>query len=280
MRTSKWQMRITSNLFTICHLPFCMRLELKSAGVQMDGRWLVREATLGLPAGSFTALVGPNGSGKTTLLRLLAGLWRPTEGRVRLETDDLQTLSRRRIAQRIAFTPQDTHLDFRFTVRDVIAQGRHPHLGRFEREGKRDRESISAAMERADVAHLSQRFVTELSGGERQRVLIARSLATETDVILLDEPTANLDISHTLDTLELCRSLAQDGKTIALALHDLNHAMRFATQVALVGAGRIVHAGAPQETLTDERIRAIFGVAVERATTERGANTLLFHRAD
>lgn len=256
-----------------------MHLGLEAVGVRVDERWLVRGATLVLPERSFTALVGPNGSGKTTLLRLLAGLWRPSEGRVRLDTDELNTLPRRLIAQRIAFTPQDTHLDFRFTVRDVVAQGRHPHLNRFEREGAHDREAIAAAMERADVSHLSTRYVTELSGGERQRVLIARSLATETAVILLDEPIANLDIAHALAILELCRDLARDGKTVVFALHDLNHALRFATQVALINAGQVVHAGAPEETLTSARIRAVFGVEAETAHTPDGARALLFHRA-
>ncbi len=255
-----------------------MLLELEQVGVEVDGRWLVRGASLRLPPGSLTALVGANGSGKTTLLRVMCGLWRASAGRVALDGEDLQDLPRRRIAQRVAFTPQDTHLEFRFTVRNVVAQGRHPHLSRFQSEGANDRAAIEAAMEQADVAHLSGRYVTELSGGERQRVLIARALATATDVILLDEPIANLDISHALDVLELLRVLAAGGKTIALALHDLNHALRFATHVALVCDGRLVAAGAPADVLTGARIREAFGIETERATTRDGESTLLFRR--
>ncbi|MEJ7710913.1 MAG: ABC transporter ATP-binding protein, partial [Pyrinomonadaceae bacterium] len=161
--------------------------------------------TVVLRPGQLTALVGPNGSGKTTLLRLLAGLWQPSQGRATLDDEDLRKLSRRVIAQRVSFVPQDTHLSFDFTVRETIAMGRHPYLGRFESEGARDREAISDAMERSDVAHLAHRLVTELSGGERQRVVIARSLATRAGAILLDEPTANLDVAHSARCARLVR---------------------------------------------------------------------------
>src|SRR5205085_3894216 len=137
-----------------------MTLELRDAGIKVDERWLVRGASLSLRPGHLTALVGPNGSGKTTLLRLLGGLWRPTEGNALLDGNDLQTIRRREIARRVAFTPQDTHLSFAFTVRDVVTMGRHPHLGRFERESERDRRAVEAAIRRADVAHLNDRLIT------------------------------------------------------------------------------------------------------------------------
>jgi iron complex transport system ATP-binding protein len=255
-----------------------MILEISDAGVEVDGRWLVRHATLQLRPGHLTVLVGPNGSGKTTLLRLLSGLWRPVEGRALLDGQDLHTIKRRELARRVAFTPQDTHLGFAFTVRDVVSMGRHPHLGRFEREGKRDARAIEEALLRADVAHLAERFVTELSGGERQRVLLARSLATQAEAILLDEPTANLDIAHALDVLDLCRKLADDGKTIALAIHDLNSAARYATEVSLVSAGRIAAVGTPAEVLSDTKILDVFGVRAERARAPDGEVVFFFQR--
>ena len=255
-----------------------MMLELRDAGIKMDERWPVRGATLSLPPGRLVALVGPNGSGKTTLLRLLGGLWRPTEGGVFWGGRDLQTIPRRELARRVAFTPQDTHLSFAFTVRDVVAMGRHPHLGRFEREGGRDRRAVEEAIGRADVGHLADRLITELSGGERQRVLIARSLATEADTILLDEPTANLDIAHALGVLDLCRKLAGEGKSVALAIHDLNLAARYATEIVLVNEGRVVTAGGPEEVLSDVAIREVFGVQTERAVGPDGSTAFLFHR--
>ena len=257
-----------------------MLLELENVSASIGKRKIVRDVIVTFAAGDVTALVGANGSGKTTLLRLCAGLLTPDAGRVLLGGDDLQNMSRRHIARRVAFTPQDTHLDFRFTVRDTVAQGRYPHRGRFELERDADRTSVEAAMELADVSHLASRYVTELSGGERQRVLVARSLATESDVILLDEPTANLDIRHALDALALLRRLAAAGKTIIVALHDLNHAARFATQIVLVGEGVIVGAGAPDVVLGDAAIRDVFGVDARRAVTPDGDTALLFRPLD
>jgi len=255
-----------------------MTLELRDAGINVDGRWLVRGASLSLRSGHLTALVGPNGSGKTTLLRLLGGLWQPTEGSALLDERDVQTIRRREIARRVAFTPQDTHLSFAFTVRDVVAMGRHPHLGRFERESERDRQAVEEAIRRADVAHLTDRLITELSGGERQRVLIARSLATEADTILLDEPTANLDIAHALDVLDLCRKLVEEGKAVALAIHDLNLAARYATEIVLVNEGTVITVGTPEEVLSDAAIREVFGVQTERMAAPGGDMVFLFHR--
>ncbi|MFP5262278.1 MAG: ABC transporter ATP-binding protein [Blastocatellia bacterium] len=253
-------------------------MRLHGVGLEIDGRWLVKDASLSLPAGRLTALVGLNGSGKTTLLRLLAGLWPPSEGKVVLGGREISSIPRRELARHVSYVPQDTHLGFAFTVRDVVMMGRHPHLGRFERERERDRRSVESAMCRADVLALADRSVTEISGGERQRVIIARSLATEAAAILLDEPTANLDIAHVLDVLNLCRQLAGEGKVIALATHDLNAAARYADQIVLLQAGRVVACGPPDDVITDSAIRKIFGVQVERLTGMKGESAYLFRR--
>lgn len=253
-------------------------LEVRGAGVEADGRWLVQEATLSLRPQALTAFVGPNGAGKTTLLRLLAGLWQPTAGAVLLGGRFLDSFSRRELARRIAYAPQDTHMEFAFTVRDCIAAGRHPHLGRFDREGAHDRRAIDDAMHRADVSHLAARLVTELSGGERQRVALARSLATEAGIILLDEPVANLDIGHALDLLDLCRELTRAGKTIIVALHDLNLAARYASDLVMLAAGRIIAADTPAAVLTDDRLARVFGVRPERLRTATGEMTFHFRR--
>ncbi len=239
----------------------------------------MRGASLTLQRGCLTVLVGPNGSGKTTLLRLLAGLWTPSEGEVVLGERKISSIPHRELARHVAFVPQDTNLDFAFTVRDVVMMGRHPHLGRFEREREYDRRCTDEAMARADVIHLKDRLVTEISGCERQRIIIARSLATEADTILLDEPTANLDIAHALDVLNLCRRLADEGKTIALAIHDLNAAMRYATQVVLLHSGGVVASGTPANVITDSAVRTIFNVYIERAVTANGEQTFVFHRS-
>jgi iron complex transport system ATP-binding protein len=236
---------------------------LESAGVRIDGRWLVRDVSLEILSGRVTALVGPNGSGKSTVLRMLAGLWHPTEGRAKIDDREFGKLSRRELARRIAFVPQDTRVDFAFTVRDIVAMGRHPHLGRFESPGPADSAAIEEAIERADVSHLAERMVNELSGGERQRVLIARSLATEAEVILLDEPTSNLDVDHTLETLALLRELAGDGKAVALALHDLNAVARWADHAGLLDEGCLKAFGPVAEVLQEELVEPVFNLVEE-----------------
>jgi iron complex transport system ATP-binding protein len=238
-------------------------LALDGAGFDVEGRWLVRDVRVSVARGQLLAIAGPNGSGKTTVLRLLAGLWTPTEGKASLEGRAIASLPRRTMARAVTIVPQDTHVAFAFTVRDVVAMGRYPHIGRFERERTIDREAVSAALARADVAHLADRSVTELSGGERQRVLIARSLATEAAHILLDEPIANLDVAHALAVLRLCRQLADEGRAIAMALHDLNAAKRFATHALLMHRGRGHANGTVDDVLTPRQLSEVFEVGVD-----------------
>ncbi len=246
--------------------------------MKIDGRWLVRDVSLAIEPARVTALVGPNGSGKSTVLRLLAGLWRPTRGRASMDGADLTSMARRLVARRVAFVPQDTHIGFAFSVREVVEMGRHPHVGRFETPGPQDAAAVDAALDRADVTHLADRPVNELSGGERQRVVLARSLATEAEVILLDEPTSNLDIDHSLETLRLLKDLATGGKAVAVALHDLNAVARWADHAALMHAGRLQDCGPVRDILSDGLVEPVFGVEVERILSATGAETLVFHR--
>jgi iron complex transport system ATP-binding protein len=237
-------------------------LAVDKVGIWIGDRWLVREASVRVEPGRLVALVGPNGSGKSTLLRLLAGVWAPSEGTATLDGVPLARVPRRSLARAVALVPQDTHIAFAFSVREIVAMGRHAHLGRFEREREADRTAIADAMARADVAGLADRDATGLSGGERQRVLIARSLAAEARHLLLDEPTASLDVAHALDVLALCRRLADDGHAVAVALHDLNLARRFATDAVLLCDGGVVAAGPADRVLTPSAISDVFGVAV------------------
>jgi iron complex transport system ATP-binding protein len=246
------------------------RLELKGAGVKIGRAWLVENISLSFDSGSLTALIGPNGSGKSTIFRLLAGLWSPQIGSVLLNGKELAKLRRIEIAKEISFLPQDTHISFDLSVWDVVSMGRHPHIGRFSGLSDHDRVVINSSLERVDALHLKDRLVTELSGGERQRVLIGRSLATEANIILLDEPTANLDISHTLDILSLSQSLAGMGKTIIVATHDLNAAARFATSIAVVDRGHVVEVGTPEDIFQREILSKVFGVRTRRFTNTDG----------
>jgi len=249
-----------------------------NVSVALDGRWLLRGINVALRAECLTAFIGPNGAGKTTLLRVLAGLLAPSEGHVTLHGNKVQDFGRRALSQRIAFVPQDTHVSFAFTVRETVEMGRHPHLRRFERLHKHDHDIVDEAMRRADVWHLAHRAVTALSGGERQRVIIARSLATQADVLLLDEPTANLDIAHALDVLDLCQQLAQEGKTIGLAIHDINAAARYATHMVLMRAGCIVQQGRLEEVLQEDQLNQVFDVCTDRTHTTNGQPVFVFFR--
>lgn len=255
-----------------------MSLRLDGASLRIGPRHLVRDITFEVAPARITALVGPNGAGKSTVLRLMAGLWRPTAGSVTLEGTGLSRLPRRHLAQRVSFVPQETRIDVPFTVQELVMMGRHPHLGRFDAPGPADAAAVEAAMARADVAHLAERRVTELSGGERRRAVIARSLATGSNVILLDEPTANLDIDHVIETLTLLRELAVSGATIALALHDLNVVARWADAVAVLHDGRLHAVGPPGQVLADDLVASVFGVRVERLAAGDGRSTLVFHR--
>jgi len=241
-------------------------LAVDAAGVSIAGRWLVRGASVRVEPGRLVALLGPNGSGKSTLLRLLAGVWAPSEGTVTLDDMPVARVGRRALARSVALVPQDTHIAFAFSVREIVAMGRHAHLGRFERERPADHQAISQAMARADITAIADRDATALSGGERQRVLIARSLATEARHLLLDEPTASLDVAHALDVLALCRRLADDGHAVAVALHDLNLARRFATDAVLLRQGAVVASGPADRVLTPSAVGEVFGVSVAVAT--------------
>ena len=185
-------------------------------------------------------------------------------------------MQRRRLARELAFVPQDNYLPFAFTVREIVATGRNPHLGRFQREQEADRIAIAEALRLTDTADLANRFVTELSGGERQRVMIARSFATKASVILMDDPTANLDPAHAIDILELSRTLVSSGTAVVLSTQDLSFAVRYADRIALMKSGSLIAAGGA-EVLTDSVIHSVFGVRGAWATTVDGERALVFH---
>jgi iron complex transport system ATP-binding protein len=220
----------------------------------------LRDVFFRLDRGDMVAVVGPNGSGKSTLLRVLAGVLRPTAGTVRLDGRDLDRYERREVARRIAVVPQETALEFPFSVTEVVLMGRAPHLGRFGFPGPRDLAIAHEAMRRTGVDALARRSLTELSGGERQRVVIARALAQEPDVLLLDEPTAHLDIRHQVEINDLLAELNHDrGLAIVAVLHDLNLAAMYYRAVAVLADGRIHSLGAPADVLTHATVHAVYG---------------------
>lgn len=213
-----------------------------------------------LQRGEWLTIVGPNGAGKTTLIRCLLGLLRPTRGEVRLEGKPLSALSRWEIARRMALLPQNSEVPFGFTVRDIVAMGRTPHLGRFRPMAEQDQTIVEQALAATETANLADRPVTQLSGGESQRVFLARAFAQDTRILVLDEPTTNLDLFHERTLLDQVRQRKEQGVAVVAVLHDLNLAARYSDRILALSSGRMAALGTPEETLTAELIHTIFRV--------------------
>lgn len=222
---------------------------------------VARELSVDIPDGHFTAIIGPNGCGKSTLLRTLSRLMTPLEGHVYLDGDAIQRYASKEVARRIGLLAQNATTPGDITVQELVARGRYPHQPLFTRWRKEDDEAVARAMQATGITDLAQQSVDTLSGGQRQRAWIAMVLAQETAIMLLDEPTTWLDISHQIDLLELLSELNQtQGYTLAAVLHDLNQACRYATHLIALRDGEIVAQGAPGEIVTPALIERIYGM--------------------
>lgn len=235
-------------------------LELEKVSFSYPGRRVLDGVSLVVREGEVAGLVGANGSGKSTLLQVALGAFETEQGEVRLDGMPVRSLSRREIARRAAFVPQDTAVPFAFPVEDVIHMGRFPHLGRFQVEGPDDQRAVAEAMRITETEHLSGRPVNELSGGERQRVFLARALAQSPKLLALDEPISNLDLVHQIETLMVVREMASGGRGAIVAMHDLSLASRFCDRILLLSGGRIVAEGQAAAVFTPENLRAHFGI--------------------
>ncbi|NDL59009.1 heme ABC transporter ATP-binding protein [Phytoactinopolyspora mesophila] len=235
-------------------------LRAEGVGIDIDGRAIVHDVSLVAEPGQVLGLIGPNGAGKTTLVRALAAVTAPARGVVTIADRPVRRMQARERARQIAYVPQDTALDFDFTARDVVLMGRHPHVGRFEPLRVIDHDVTDAMLAETGASHLAGQLVTTLSGGERQLVHLAKALAHQPDVLLLDEPVAALDLRHQLHVLQLLRRQAARGMAVVAVLHDLDQAARFCDRLALMHAGRLVAAGSPREVLTEESLAEVYGV--------------------
>jgi iron complex transport system ATP-binding protein len=233
-------------------------VEAKELGYAVDGRWLLEGVDLAVGRGDLLAVAGPNGAGKSTLLRLLAGDLAPTAGEALVEDRPCGTYSTRALARLRAVLPQQTVLQFAFTAEEVVHFGRAPHRGRFATSPARDREAVRSAMAETEVLPFAARAFPTLSAGEQARVSLARVLAQETPILLLDEPTASLDIRHQELVMGVARRLADDGRTVVAVVHDLNLAARYADSVALLRAGKLAAHGDPWSVLSDETLADVF----------------------
>jgi len=227
---------------------------------------VLKDITCSIDSGKILGILGPNGSGKSTLLKLLARVLRPQYGTIELLGDALSVLSQADVARRVALVPQETLQIFPYTIAEMVLMGRFPHhrgWGGWHWEDSDDRRIAHLAMEDLDVAHLGAKLVTDVSGGERQRAVIARALTQQPQVLLLDEPTAFLDLHHQLDIARILRRLNRErGLTVILVSHDLNLASQYCDQLMLLQHGHIVEVGSPREVLRPDLLESVYGCQV------------------
>jgi iron complex transport system ATP-binding protein len=238
-------------------------IEVHSVSFRYHEDWVLQDVSFRVERGEFVGVIGPNGSGKTTLLKILYRLLSPQKGEILFELVPMRKMNRNDIAKKIAVVSQETQLLFPFSVLETVLMGRSPYLGQLMFESEKDLEIAKKAMEWTNILPFSERHVDELSGGERKRVFIARALTQEPEVILLDEPTANLDIHHQMDFLDLILTLNREkGLTIVMASHDMNIASEFCDRLVLFQKGRIYKMGTPEEVITKENIESVYGCEV------------------
>ena len=225
-----------------------------------NGRMVLDDLSFQVSAGSFAIIIGPNGSGKTTLLKLLVGLLPMQKGRIDFMSRPVREYTSRRLAQQMAYVPQNAGVEFPFTVTQVVLMGRAPHLGILGLEGSKDLALARQAMEMTAVSHLAQRRLDQLSGGEQQRVFIARAICQQPRILLLDEPTAALDLAHQVRVMDLMEILkTQHQVTVIMVSHDLNLAAMYADQVLLMDHGRLACMGPPHEVLEFKLLEKVYG---------------------
>jgi iron complex transport system ATP-binding protein len=238
-------------------------ISIAGVTVVLGDRPVVDEIHLDVSEGEWLALIGPNGAGKTTLIRAIARLV-PYSGSIELDRREAAAMHRTELSRLVAVVPQDPSTPPWMTVAEYVLLGRTPHLGRLAKEGARDRELAARALERLDLLRYRDRLLGTLSGGERQRVVVARALAQEARIVLLDEPTASLDIGHQQQALELLDVLrAESGLTLVAAMHDLTLAAQYADRMVLIDAGRVVADGAPRDVLTEMLIGTHYDAAIQ-----------------
>lgn len=242
-------------------------IDVKNLEFGYKDHLVIKNISFNIESGSFVSIIGPNGSGKSTLLKTINNIFKPNKGNIYLYGKDLLSHKKRELAKKVALVPQDTNIDYDFTVEDIVMMGRHPYKKRFETESEMDHNIVNEALELTNTIGLKDRHINQISGGERQRAIIARAIAQKPAVILLDEPTSNLDINHQMDVLNLLKKLnKENGLTVVLVIHDINLACRYSDKIILLNKGEILGDGRPEEVITVKNIEETYNmdVAIEK----------------
>ena len=250
-------------------------LEVRDLAFGFPGRTIGREVSFTLGAGEVMCVLGPNGGGKTTLFRTLLGLLERHAGAISLQGASLESLSRREVAQRAGYVPQGHAAYFAFTVREFVLMGRTAHLGALASPSRQDFRVVDKVLESLEIAHLAERPVTQISGGERQLALVARALAQEPKLLVMDEPTASLDFGNQVRILERIRNLSGNGIAVLFSTHAPDHAFLAAGRVLLLAQGHALAIGAPQEVIRADTLERLYGVSVQVLPLPGGGHTCL-----
>lgn len=207
-------------------------------------------------------IIGPNGSGKSTLLKNICRIWEPQSGSISIDGRDYTEIPRKELSALVTLVPQNTTVGFPISVFDIVSMGRNPHMGRFEGLQQKDREIIERALQQTNISELKDRNINELSGGEGQLAIIARAIATEAPLVLLDEPTSELDVKHTLEIVKILHEFREQNKTILVTIHDLNLARKFCDTITILCNGKLYYSGKPEDAFAEEIIKQVFEVNV------------------
>lgn len=248
-------------------------IDIKNINFRYDKSPVLDGISLGIKPGSFVSIIGPNGSGKTTLLKSISGILSPEDGSVLIRGKDLRKYKKRELARFMAFVPQNTALDFAFSVMDVVLMGRAPFKKAFESETMEDIRIAERVMDMTNLLGLREKKITEISGGERQRTILACALAQTPEIMFLDEPVSSLDIQHQIEVMSILKRLnIKSGMTIVMVLHDLNLAAEYSDVVVLMKDGKLLYNGTPKDVITASNIEGVYNTSIYMTTNPISGN--------
>ncbi len=241
-------------------------IETQNISFSYNTKEVIKNISLALEQGEFLGIIGPNGAGKSTILKILGGILKAKKGTVLVLNRDMDTMDQKQRAQKIAFVPQETHFALNFSVEDIVLMGRFPYLRAFQRESKNDLEAVEHALGHADILEFRKRPINSLSSGERQRVVLARALAQQPEILLLDEPTSHLDLHHQYAIMEFLKKMNTEGMSIIIVNHDLNLASLYCERLVLIHEGSVHSEGTPRILLNEETLRNVYRTNVKIIT--------------